>query len=242
MQPGVGTNRFSYSFNDPINLSDQNGNIVPLIAAVAIAVIGSYEYANAPTLDSGSHSRSAMDMASTMVGGAAVGRAALGGAFWAGREAGLFIGSRLPSTSIFGLELGLAEATGMTAGVGLAAKGMSIVPNAASGLRREGEALAEMTAQFPKASIQGQQYLRYADGKIAKDPITQTGRRLDFVAVKDGTAQQVREVTSRTADKTAQTQKENRILSSGGQYIRDRTTRQLVSVSNKGIYFEDRRP
>lgn len=123
MKPGVGTNRFSYAFNDPINLHDQNGNFVPLLIGAAIALAGSWDYANAPTLDSGSHSRSGMDMASTMVGGAAVGRAAWGGASWAGREAGLFIGSRLPSTSIFGLELGLAEATGMTAGVGLAAKG-----------------------------------------------------------------------------------------------------------------------
>jgi hypothetical protein len=127
MKPGVGTNRFSYALNDPVNLSDQNGNIVPLLVAAAIAYVGSYEYANAPTLDSGSHSRSGMDMASTMVGGAAVGRAAWGGASWAGREAGLFIGSRLPSTTIFGLELGLAEATGMTAGVGLAAKGTGLV-------------------------------------------------------------------------------------------------------------------
>ena len=28
LQPGVGTNRFSYSFNDPVNLSDPNGNCV----------------------------------------------------------------------------------------------------------------------------------------------------------------------------------------------------------------------
>ncbi len=29
--PGVGTNRYSYSFNDPVNLSDPGGNFVPLL-------------------------------------------------------------------------------------------------------------------------------------------------------------------------------------------------------------------
>ena len=28
---GVGTNRFSYSFNDPVNLRDPSGNVVPLL-------------------------------------------------------------------------------------------------------------------------------------------------------------------------------------------------------------------
>lgn len=30
-QPGVGTNRYSYSFNDPVNLSDPGGNCVPCV-------------------------------------------------------------------------------------------------------------------------------------------------------------------------------------------------------------------
>jgi len=49
-RPGVGTNRFSYSFNDPVNLSDRNGNIVPLLlgAAAVGALFSSAKPANAP--------------------------------------------------------------------------------------------------------------------------------------------------------------------------------------------------
>jgi len=35
-QPGVGTNRYSYSFNDPVNLSDPGGNFVPLLIGALI--------------------------------------------------------------------------------------------------------------------------------------------------------------------------------------------------------------
>ncbi len=38
---GVGTNRFSYCFNDPVNLSDPNGNIVPVVVAGVCALGGS---------------------------------------------------------------------------------------------------------------------------------------------------------------------------------------------------------
>lgn len=41
--PGVGTNRYSYSFNDPVNLSDPNGNVVPLLAIGAALVLGGLE-------------------------------------------------------------------------------------------------------------------------------------------------------------------------------------------------------
>ncbi len=36
-EAGVGTNRYSYSFNDPVNLRDPNGNIVPLLGAALLA-------------------------------------------------------------------------------------------------------------------------------------------------------------------------------------------------------------
>jgi len=53
--PGVGTNRCSYSFNDPVNLSDPNGNIAPLIVIGVVAVVAwasSADPANAPGPDS----------------------------------------------------------------------------------------------------------------------------------------------------------------------------------------------
>jgi len=36
-EAGVGANRYSYSFNDPVNLRDPNGNIVPLLGAALLA-------------------------------------------------------------------------------------------------------------------------------------------------------------------------------------------------------------
>jgi RHS repeat-associated protein len=36
--PGVGTNRYSYSFNDPVNLSDPNGHIFGAIGKIAKAI------------------------------------------------------------------------------------------------------------------------------------------------------------------------------------------------------------
>ena len=37
-EPGVGTNRYSYSFNDPVNLSDPNGNQTPQIDFVDLSL------------------------------------------------------------------------------------------------------------------------------------------------------------------------------------------------------------
>lgn len=37
VEAGVGTNRYSYSFNDPVNLRDPNGNLVPLLGVALVA-------------------------------------------------------------------------------------------------------------------------------------------------------------------------------------------------------------
>ena len=41
-KPGVGTNRYAYSFNDPVNLHDPNGNFVPVIIAGVVVAYKTY--------------------------------------------------------------------------------------------------------------------------------------------------------------------------------------------------------
>lgn len=78
---GVGTNRYSYSFNDPVNLSDPNGNFVPLLIAAYKAVnIGMtvYDtYQTAKSLSDGSLTlgQFAKDAAADIVVSATVGKA-----------------------------------------------------------------------------------------------------------------------------------------------------------------------
>jgi RHS repeat-associated protein len=46
-EPGVGTNRYSYSFNDPVNLSDPGGNAVETVWDVALIGYGAYQVGKA---------------------------------------------------------------------------------------------------------------------------------------------------------------------------------------------------
>jgi RHS repeat-associated protein len=113
--------------------------------------------------------------------------------------------------------------------------GLSVADNAAAGDRREAQRLRELKRQFPGDSVQAEQYLRGADGKIKIDRLTGEARRLDFVVIsKDGTRiRRAEEVTSLSATKTAQAAKEGRIRAAGGVYIRDRRTRKLVKLGKR---------
>ncbi len=98
------------------------------------------------------------------------------------------------------------------------------IKNKLDGLEREKEVEKELEEKYPPEEgyqIVSEVYLRDKDGNIVKDPVTGEARRVDFVIVKDGKVVDSIEVTSKTADKTEQTAKEERIRDAGGNYIRD---------------------
>jgi len=98
------------------------------------------------------------------------------------------------------------------------------IQNKLDGLAREHEVEKDLKEKYPESegySIISEAYLRDEDGKIAKDPVTGEARRIDFVVVKGGEVVDSVEVTSKTADKTEQSAKEERIRENGGNYIRD---------------------
>lgn len=98
------------------------------------------------------------------------------------------------------------------------------IKNKLDGLAREQEVAQELEKKYPPEKgyqIVSEAYLRDKDGNIVKDPVTGQARRIDFVVVKDGKVVDSIEVTSKTADKTGQCAKEDRIRDVGGNYIRD---------------------
>ncbi|MBR2461936.1 MAG: hypothetical protein IKB33_02265 [Spirochaetaceae bacterium] len=106
------------------------------------------------------------------------------------------------------------------------------IQNKQDGLRREEEVASELKEKYPEEDgyeIISEAYLRDKDGNIVKDPDTGEARRVDFVVVKDGKAVDSVEVTSKTADKTGQTAKEERIRENGGNYVKD-SNGKLVEI------------
>ena len=103
--------------------------------------------------------------------------------------------------------------------------------NQESGYIREAEEAVQLKKENPTASVQSERYLRDADGKILKDPVTGEARRIDFAVIENGQVKKLVETTSLTASKTAQTLREGRIRAAGGTYIRDRQTHKLIDVS-----------
>lgn len=98
------------------------------------------------------------------------------------------------------------------------------IKNKLDGLAREKEVAGELENTYPsKAGYQivPEAYLRDKEGNIVKDSVSSEARRVDFMVVKDGKVVESIEVTSKTADKTEQTAKEERIRGAGGNYIRD---------------------
>ena len=110
-----------------------------------------------------------------------------------------------------------------------------IEKNRISGATREADVLGELAREYPAGAdyhIEGQCDLRGEAGKKVKDAETNEGRRIDFAVIKDGEVVRSVEVTSETADKTAQMAKETRIREAGGDFIQDRRTGELVPFAS----------
>lgn len=113
-----------------------------------------------------------------------------------------------------------------------AERAATLARNAERGAAREAKVAAQLKRENPGASVQNQQYLRDANGKIVKDPKTGEARRVDHAVIKDGKATTV-ETTSNTANKGAQSAKEDRIRDAGGTFVRDRETGKLCAVGGQ---------
>ena len=99
------------------------------------------------------------------------------------------------------------------------------IQNKREGLEREHTVEQELREQYPETEgyeIQAEVYLRDENGELARDPETGERRRIDFVVIKDGKVVDLVEVTSLTAPKEAQSEKEQRIRDSGGNYMKDK--------------------
>lgn len=108
------------------------------------------------------------------------------------------------------------------------------IQNKLDGLQRERDVAQDLKKKYPSSegySIISEAYLRGKDGRIIKDSVTGEARRIDFVVLKNGIGFDSIEVTSKTADKTLQIAKENRIRDVGGNYIRDENG-TLVTIPN----------
>ncbi|MEM9345863.1 MAG: polymorphic toxin-type HINT domain-containing protein [Planctomycetota bacterium] len=114
------------------------------------------------------------------------------------------------------------------------ARRVNLIKNRWAGAARETRVYNKLTSVFKKASVQREQYLRTASGAIARDSKGRA-RRLDFVVIEQGKIKAAVEVTSKTAAKSRhkvlQRQKERVIRQSGGTFIKDRLTGQLIDLS-----------
>ena len=98
--------------------------------------------------------------------------------------------------------------------------GLEAIANKVAGDAREAIAKTWLENKFPNAKILSERYIRDIKGKSVKDTFG-SRRRLDFVVVEDGKVKGVYEVTSPTADKTAQMVKKADIRRNGGTHVKE---------------------
>jgi hypothetical protein len=98
------------------------------------------------------------------------------------------------------------------------------INNKIEGLRRENYVASQLNKQYPENKgykVLSEVYLRDKNGTIVKDPVTNEGRRVDFMVTRNGSVVNSIEVTSQTAPKDMQLAKEMRIREIGGNFVRN---------------------
>ena len=117
------------------------------------------------------------------------------------------------------------------------------IKNKMDGLAREKKVAEELKSKYSpekRYQIVSEAYLRDKDGNIVKDTVTGEARRVDFIVVKNGKVVDSIEVTSKTANKTEQSAKEERIRDNGGNYIRDNNGNLVEIPSTVHTHIERR--
>ncbi|WP_133648435.1 RHS repeat-associated core domain-containing protein [Paraburkholderia flava] len=108
--------------------------------------------------------------------------------------------------------------------------GWACIKNKEDGLAREARAKDILEQRYGKENVLSERYLRDANGKSVKDPITGERRRVDFVVKgQDGVWRPV-EITSQTAPKFDQLAKELRIREMGGTFAKNPNTGEIIPV------------
>ncbi len=119
----------------------------------------------------------------------------------------------------------------------------SPIKNKVDGLAREKDVADDLKKTYPSEKgyqIVSEAYLRDNKGNIVKDTEKNEARRVDFVVLKDNEVIDSIEVTSKTADKTEQSAKEDRIRAAGGNFIRDDSGNLVQIPSNVKTRIERR--
>lgn len=148
-----------------------------------------------------------------------------------GRESVAALGFQRGRHQVYNLEVETEHCYFVGSGEVLTHNACDVTDNAKAGKERQDYVQEKLEGKFGKENVQSEQYLRTADEKIAKDPETGKGRRIDHVVIQNGEARFSVETTSKTADKRPQLDKEARIKEAGGHYVKDRNSGKLVDVS-----------
>ncbi|MFC7670494.1 RHS repeat-associated core domain-containing protein [Hymenobacter humi] len=213
---------YQFGFNNALRYSDPDGECPPCIIAAMLAILSTAMPVNAPGLNQEVNQRQMAEAKASYDNG--------------------MLGALMPAGTIRTGWSAINGARNVANRFEKAAEARENgqIPNAKAGALREKAAQTELEKANPGASVQRERFLRDSNGKIAKDPVSGEGRRIDHAVIKDGTVTDLVETTSLTAPKGAQAAKEARIREAGGTYIRDKETRKLHDVKEVPTRLERR--